>query len=106
MIWAMKQSIEHWHEQVAYWTKEIESNERLLRIMAWSPALGLPAAGVTAIYHLPAAGLVFAGTLVTVVTGVYMTVVRRFEFRACLRDAQEHVEEAKNDASQPSTGHA
>ena len=101
----MTQTIEHLQQRAAYWHKEIESNERLLRIMAWSPAVGLPAAGITACYHLPAGGLVAVATLVTVVTGVYMTIVRRFEFRACLRDALEHLEEAKRETPKQGNGH-
>ncbi len=94
----MTHTTKHWQEQAAYWRKEIESNERLLRIMAWSPAVGLPAAGITAFYHIPAGGLVFVCTLVTVVTGVYMTMVRRFEFRACLRETLEHLEDTQKEA--------
>jgi hypothetical protein len=81
-------TVEHWEGQLQYWRREAITNERLLRIMLLLPVAGIPLALIAGHYNFLIGVLVGVSTLMTVTMGTYMTLVRRYEFRAEVYEAE------------------
>ena len=86
--------IKHWEGRRTYWQHEASENERFRRICAWSPVVGVPLALVAALFHVLAGALVGVTTFLLVVLGIYMTTVRRYEFRANVEEAERELQTA------------
>lgn len=88
--------LERAEENLAYWRGELAQVERERRGMVWAIWVGVPAGvGVAAFAQLWIGLGIAAMSVVTWLLGLYMTTVRRGEFTARVRDAEQELSAAR-----------
>jgi hypothetical protein len=88
--------------KIAWWSKQAAQLERDRAQLKWILVVGLPLVAPATWYHWLLGLAVLATVLVTWGTGHYMVVVRRFEYRDQLREAQGELERVQGEAGSAS----
>jgi hypothetical protein len=93
---ARQSPLEKAEESVAYWRAELAQVERERRGMVWALRVGVPLGALIALVAHPLIGIGLIGmSILTWALGLYMTTVRRGEFKQRLRDAEEALAAAR-----------
>lgn len=92
-----KQTLARYESNVQWWQKQTEQVERDRKNMKYIWFVGLPLSLVLAVRYWDIALCCLLTTAFIWGMGIYMTAVRRVEFRASFKEAKVDLEQAKLD---------